>query len=106
MQAAILGFRSRFRGLFGAVPDRSVRERQIGLRAHFDQPRHRPLEGEGLRPVARGVDARRLGRGRDHQFDPVVVEGVDERDQAPRRVPLAIRKQRRISVGRGAWGTE
>ncbi len=68
------------------APPRRGAQREICRRLHLDQPRHRPLELE--RAVAGRVEARRLGIGGGEQLDLVLVQLVDQRDEARRLVAV------------------
>ena len=60
----------------------AVRQRQIGLRAHLDQARGRALELLRLETVVGAIERVRLGRGRGDELHRIVVERVDQDDEA------------------------
>ena len=60
----------------------SVRQRQIILRPHLDQPRHGPVELEGLAAGLGLIELVRLRLGGGEELDAGIVERIDEGDEA------------------------
>ena len=60
----------------------AVRQRQIGFRAHLDQPRRRALELLRLVAFVGEIKLIGLGGGGGHELHRVIVERVDQDDEA------------------------
>ena len=60
----------------------TVRQGEIGLRAHLDQARGGAVELVSLEAIARAIKPVGLGFGRGDELDRIVVERVDQNDEA------------------------
>src|SRR6266571_6093853 len=60
----------------------AVRQCQVGVRAHLDETRGGAQEFLGLDALVGPIERGRLRLGRRHELHAIVVERVDERDEA------------------------